>query len=752
MMKRAASRPRSVVWRLLRFAQPYHVQLAACLALSLIAVPLSLLTPLPLRLAVDHVLGTAPLTGWLAEVLPGSYARSGSALLAVAVGMIIVTTVLLQLQSVVRWLLETYTGKKLVLAFRARLFRHAQRLSLAYHDRAGTADSAYRIQYDAPAIEHVLVTGAIPLLTSALTLVGMIVVTLQIDALLALVALGVTPVIFALMIVFSRRLKERWTEVWNLDSRALAVVQEALSSLRLVKAFGTEDVEQRRFVRQSGDVVRKHVDVAVVHGGYDVLVALTLAIGSGAGLYIGVQHVQAGILSLGQLLMVMAYLAMLYEPLSTLSAKVADLQSALASGERAFAVLDQMPDVVEHDHPRPIARAEGRVEFRKVNFAYGDRGDVLHDVSFAVSSGARVAIEGATGAGKTTLLSLLARFYDPSAGQIMVDGVDLRDYRVDDLRRQFSIVQQEPVLFSTTLAENIGYGREGATRDEVLRAAQLANAHDFICALPQGYDTLVGERGMQLSGGERQRVALARAFLRDAPVLLLDEPTSALDEATETRIIEATERLMRDRTTFIVAHRPSTLKHCDVRLRVVSGSVVAVLDEPKVRLPEVVAAEEMPLPGARLPYGRGGIPPEPRTLTRAAGCMRIVVVGTLGGEPYAGTAWQAMQIVLGFLRLGHDAWYFEVTSTWPYDPTRQSRVADGEYAIAHVARVARRFGIEERWAYYRGYGTSAGSDCSASKPRLCSPRPTSCSTCRVPRCSPGKRSPRDAWFSTERTR
>ncbi|MCC6193379.1 MAG: ABC transporter ATP-binding protein [Burkholderiales bacterium] len=583
-------RSRGALVRLLAVARPYWPHLLACLIVSLGSIPLALLTPLPLRIAVDNVLGAAPLAGWMAGAVPSSWAATPDALLWLAIALMLITVLLMQLQSLGNALLDAYVGQRLVLAFRARLFHHGQRLSLTYHDSAGTTDATYRIQYDAPAIEHVLVTGLIPLLVSALTLVGMIVVTLQMDATLAMVALGVVPAICALTAIFGQRLKERWTDLWGLDSKAMAVVHETLAALRVVKAFGSEDREQQRFERQAGEVARRQFNLAFLHGAYDLLVALTLGIGSVAGLYVGVGHVQSGVLTLGQLLVVMAYLAMLYEPLNMLTRKFADLQSGLASAQRAFALLDEAPEVIEQPHARTLARARGAIEFRAVAFTYSRGASVLQDVSFAVRPGSRVGVEGMSGAGKSTLMSLLVRFYDPTGGRILLDGVDLREYRLRDLRAQFSIVLQESVLFSTTIAENIGYGRPGASDDEIMQAARLANAHDFIAAFPDAYQTPVGERGIRLSGGERQRIALARAFLRNAPILVLDEPTSAIDIASEEKIIDATERLMCDRTTFIIAHRPSTLAGCDVRLRVYDGKVVDLAADRPAPAGEAAAA------------------------------------------------------------------------------------------------------------------------------------------------------------------
>jgi ATP-binding cassette subfamily B protein len=257
------------------------------------------------------------------------------------------------------------------------------------------------------------------------------------------------------------------------------------------------------------------------------------------------------------------------------SKKLADLQGSLVSAERAFALLDESPDVQDRPGARHLQRAEGAISFRKVCFAYPHNPPVLHDVSIHIEPGTCVGIEGTTGAGKTTLLSLLTRFYDPTAGEILLDGVDLRDYRLADLRNQFAIVLQDTVLFSTTVAENIAYARPEASDAEIIAAAEAANAHEFITRLPQGYETKVGERGMRLSGGERQRIALARAFLKDAPLLILDEPTSSVDLRTEKLIIEALQRLVQGRTTFIIAHRLSTLNECDVRLRLEHGRLVS---------------------------------------------------------------------------------------------------------------------------------------------------------------------------------
>src|SRR5581483_6591642 len=371
-------------------------------------------------------------------------------------------------------------------------------------------DSVYRIQHDAPSIQYVAIQGVIPAFTALFTVVGMVYVCIRIDWQLAIIAMAITPVLSGLSFACSRLVRQHSRRVKQLDSSAMSVIQEVLGSVRLIKAFGQESREHERFVRHSSKRISGQIRLSLTQAIFNVLIGLTLAAGTAAALYVGVEHVRSGMLTVGSLLVVMAYIAQMYQPLQLLSTKATDLQTWFTSLERAFALLDQDPEIAESRHARPLARAQGSFQFRNVSFEYDESGRGLKDVTVEIPAGSRVGIVGATGAGKTTLLNLLMRFYDATAGEVLLDGLNIKEYRIADLRRQFAVVLQEPVLFAASIAENIAYGKPDASDAEIVAAAQAANSHDFISRLPEGYETRAGERGARLSGGERQRISLAR--------------------------------------------------------------------------------------------------------------------------------------------------------------------------------------------------------------------------------------------------
>jgi len=577
------------LWHQSRACWPH---LGAILFLSLLSTPIALLFPLPLKIAVDNAIGKHPLPPFLTSWFP--HADATALAVAVAIALLLGLSLLMHLQGLAGWWLQTYTGEKLVWDLRAQLLQHAQRLSLSLDRRTGSMDATYVIQHDTPAIQNVMVQGLVPLTTAVFTLLGMIVVLERIDWRLALLALAVAPVLFLLTRWCSHRVRSGSYQVKELDSSAMSVVQEVLSLLPVVKAFGQEDREHARFVRRSSSRMQGQVRLAIIQGKYNLAIGFTLALGTAAALLMGTHEVRAGIITVGDLVLVMAYLAQFYEPLRLVSTRLTDLQSWLASIDRAFGLLDEVPEIVEQEGALQLVRARGEIEFRNVSFHYAGSARGVHNIDFRVPAGLRVGIVGTTGAGKTTLLNLLTRFYDATEGQVILDGHEVRQYKIADLRRQFAIVLQEPVLFSASIAENIAYGRASATDEEIMAAAMSADAHEFIMKLPHGYDTQVGERGACLSGGERQRISLARAFLRDSPILILDEPTSSVDLRTEAAILRATEKLMQGRTIFMIAHRLSTLKACDIIVVMEQGKITDIRGQRTAE--ELIRAEELEVP------------------------------------------------------------------------------------------------------------------------------------------------------------
>jgi len=565
--------------RVFREAKPFRLHLSALLALGLLGTPIGLLMPLPVTIAVDSVIGGKPLPAAVAAVVPEALTAGPQAALLLAASLVLLTALIVQVHGVADRFLRDWTGQRMVAAFRAKMFLHAQRLALQRHDSKGTSDSLNRIEDDAGAIQWQVSHVILPFVTSLAYFVGMVWVTSLLSPKLALVALAVSP-LFALLTALSHtRLRDRWQAVCERDSAAKAVLHETLSALRVVRAFGQEPREVKRFADRTDALISAFFGAVRAESLLGFCVSILLASGTAAVLYIGVGDVLAGALTVGELLLALSYLAQLYQPLQNMGHQVAAQQKLMANLQRSFALLDETPDPAERPNALCLNRARGDVEFRNVSYDHGTGRDILAGIDFAIPAGSRVGIVGKSGSGKTSLIGLLTRLYDPRTGSVRLDGEDLRDWKLADLRRQFAIVGQDTTLFSTTVAENIAYGRPGATREQIVAAARAADAHDFISRLPNGYDTPVGERGMCFSGGERQRIALARAFLCDAPVLILDEPTSALDQRTEKVIMDAVEELMEGRTTFMITHRLATLRDCDMLIEMEAGRVTRVTSD-----------------------------------------------------------------------------------------------------------------------------------------------------------------------------
>lgn len=553
-----------------RYLRPYRRLAAVSVSLTTATALVFLAQPWPLAIVVDSVLGSQPLPGILDELLSGLGRWS---LLGVLVAAGFALTVLGNALQVANSFLDARIEQSMVLDLRGDLFDHCQRLSLTFHDGRKTGELMSRINYKAAAV-GAIVLAIPPVAQSALTLVGMFVIAALIDLQVALVSLAVVPLLSYSLGLYGTRIVPRLQRVQALEWESLSIVHEAMAMLRVIVTFGRERHEFRRFRTQGETAVDERVKLTVRQTLFTLGVNTATAAGTAIVFGLGAYHVAEGKLSVGELLVLLSYIAAVYQPLESISGTIGHLNDQLVQLRSSIDLLELDPEVKEAPGAVSIERAAGEVAFEEVGFSYPKRSNVLKDVSFTVPAGSRVALVGPTGAGKTTLVSLLARLYDPQDGRITIDGVDIRTLRLRSLRDQISIVLQEPMLFSGTIADNIRYGKLDASMEEIVAAAKAANAHDFIARLPRAYETPVGERGAGLSGGERQRICIARAFIKDAPILVLDEPTSSIDSKTEEVILDALENLIVGRTTFMIAHRLSTVRDADVILVMSHGRVV----------------------------------------------------------------------------------------------------------------------------------------------------------------------------------
>jgi ATP-binding cassette subfamily B protein len=554
--------------KILRRLVPYRGLFAWAVAQVLLIGVLELAKPWPLKVVVDNVLGGRPL-GW--PVVGGLAPRP---LLAVACLVLVGVYALLGLLSVTSNYATISVGQRMVNDFRSELYAHLQRLSLAFHSRRSVGDLLYRLTADTFAIQTLTMNGVFPLLTSAVLLGGMVVVMLRMDWVLTLVALGVVPALFLSIAAMSRRITALATDARVKESALWAVAQRTIGAIRVIQAFTTEGEEHRRFVGTSRASLDANLRLYTFQTVYGSGVNVLIAAGTAGVLWFGAVHVLEGGLTVGQVLVFTTYLASLYAPINSLTQTYGLIQGARTGAERVFEILDTAPDLV--DGTRELGRDEvhGAVTFEDVRFGYDASRLVLQGVDFHARAGEVVAVVGATGAGKTTLVSLIPRFYDPVAGRVLLDGIDVREFRLHALRRQVAMVLQPALVFPTSVRDNIAYGRPDATLAQVREAARLAQLTDFLERLPAGLDTMVGEGGATLSAGEQLRITIARAILRDAPLLILDEPTSALDATTEALVMQGLERLMAGRTTFVIAHRLSTVRRADVILVIDDGRIV----------------------------------------------------------------------------------------------------------------------------------------------------------------------------------
>jgi ATP-binding cassette, subfamily B, bacterial len=533
-----------------------------------------LLQPWPLKIVLDNVLKSREIHGWLNQFILSTVGDDKLAVLRFAAIAVLAIAVVDAICTYTEKYVTTSVGQWVMHDLRRTLYHHIQRLSLAYHDRKQTGDLISRVTNDIDAIQTFITSGLLGAFVNCLTLFGMVGVMLYLNWRFTLIALSIAPVLFAVVYSYTRRIKKASREVRKKEGEMVSVMQEVLSSIRVVKAFAREEYEERRLEEESLESVEIAMRARSLKAKLSPLVGLIVAVGTAMVLWFGARMALYGSLSAGSLVVFIMYLGKMYKPMQELS-KMTDTYSKASIGyERIQEVLDTDGEIKDMPGARRAPRFKGKIEFDHVNFGYEADRLVLRDVDFKIEPGQVAALVGPTGAGKSTIISLIPRFYDPTSGVVKIDGQDIRRYQQKSLRQQMSFVLQETLLFHGTIWYNIAYGKPDATRREILRAAEMANAKEFIDKLPEGYNTMVGERGVTLSGGQRQRIAIARAIIRNTPILILDEPSSGLDAASEKLVFEALDRLMEGRTAIVVAHQLSTIRRANIIFVVKDGMIV----------------------------------------------------------------------------------------------------------------------------------------------------------------------------------
>ena len=569
----------SIYGRTLQYYRPFLPQTIIGLVLTLCGIALNLLKPWPFKVIVDHVLihKTAGLSNLTARFDFDTFAqhfRNENQLILFLCLVLVVLQLLWGIVNLITNYLFVKVGLQALLKLRTDLYSYLQSLSLRYHDARRSSDSSFRVAYDSQSIQTIYNKGLTSIFASVVTLLGTFAIMIGIDWQLTLLSLAIVPLIVSTIYVFANRIRRESTFIQEQESAVLAQAQEGLSSIRMVHAFGREEWEVSQFHQQARQSLQANLRLTLTNVKSALVISTLMVVGTAAMYYVGTLHVLAGTLTLGSLLVFSAYLLMLYQPLESLTYTAWAMEGATAGARRCFEVLDREDDVTDAPDAVAIMGTNAALSFERVTFGYAKNQPILYDIDLRIAPSQIVALVGGTGAGKSTFLSLVPRFYDPDTGRVTLDGHDLRGITKKSLRSQIGIVLQETLLFSTTVRENIAYGRSHASENEIREAAQRAQADDFISRMPQGYESPVGERGGHLSVGQRQRIGIARAFLKNAPILLLDEPTSALDPTTEAAIMETIKELMRGRTTLIVTHRLATIHRVDQIVVLEHGRIV----------------------------------------------------------------------------------------------------------------------------------------------------------------------------------
>jgi len=534
----------------------------------------NLLEPWPIKIVLDNVLRSQPAHGWLNRFLLTYFVDDRRSILLFAAMAALAIAIVGALCSYLEKYFTTTVGQWVTHDLRARLYSRMQRLSVAFHDQARTGDLIGRVTGDIDSVQSFVSSGLLSTLINSVTLIGMVGVMFYINWKFTLIALSVVPLLFLVVFRYTRLIKKSSRAVREKEGKIASVMQEVLTSIRVVKAFAREDYEQRRLEEESLESIELALRARSLKAKLSPLVEIIVAVGTSLVLWFGARMVLDGALSSGSLVVFILYLGKMYKPMQELS-KMTDAYSKAAVGyDRIREVLETESDVRDLPGAKRAPRFKGEIEFQNVTFGYEPERPIFNGLNFDIQPGQVAALVGPTGAGKSSVFALLSRFYDPTSGTIKIDGRDIRTFTQRTLREQISFVLQETLLFHGPVWQNIAYGKPNATRAEIVNAATLANADEFIEKMPQRYDTIVGERGVTLSGGQRQRIAIARAIIRNTPILLLDEPTSGLDAASEHLVFEALNRLMKNKTSIVIAHRLTTVRNADVIYVIRDGSII----------------------------------------------------------------------------------------------------------------------------------------------------------------------------------
>ncbi len=563
-----------VAWAL-RYAARRTGPLLAVITSMLLKVGLDVLKPWPMVFLVDYVLRGKTMFPWMEGVVRFLPAHDSSAqLIGWAVAAMLLIFLLSWAVGVITAWANISLGQRMTYDLAADLFAKFQQLSLRFHTSKSVGDNIRRVTADCSSVSTIIKDALLPVVSSVVALASMFSIMWRIDVKLTLLAVAVAPWMVVLFRLYAKPMLDRGAAQQEAEGKIYEVVEQTFSAMPVVQAFSREAVNDGRFRATMAATMETTLASTRTQMQFKFLMGLATSLGTAGVLWIGTRHALDGVLSVGGILLFLSYLGSLYAPLEAIMYTTTTIQGAAGSARRVIEILRTENEIREKPHAPKLRAARGAVRFEGVSFGYDRARPVLRDLSLDVPSGQRIAIVGATGAGKTTLVGLVPRFFDAWEGRVLIDGQDVRDVTIRSLREQVAIVLQEPFLFPMSIAENIAYGHASATRPEIVAAARDANAHDFIERLPRNYDTVIGERGATLSGGERQRLSIARAFLKNAPILILDEPTSALDARTEHLLLEALGRLTSGRTTFIIAHRLTTVRAAH-RIIVLDGGVIA---------------------------------------------------------------------------------------------------------------------------------------------------------------------------------